>query len=52
MRSHLAEGGLILAATHSTLGLGGGQYSVHELSLDQTNPPPFDFRAQRQEQRT
>jgi heme exporter protein A len=52
MRAHLAEGGLILAATHGALGLDGAQYNVHELSLDQTNPLPPDLRAQRQEQRT
>jgi heme exporter protein A len=33
MQSHLAEGGLILAATHGPLGLSGAE----ELSLDQTN---------------
>jgi heme exporter protein A len=33
MRSHLAEGGLILAATHGELGLSAAQ----ELSLDQKN---------------
>jgi len=33
MQSHLAEGGLILAATHGPLGLNGAE----ELSLDQTN---------------
>jgi len=32
MRTHLNEGGLVLAATHSALGLG----SVQELSLDRS----------------
>jgi heme exporter protein A len=36
MQSHLADGGLIIAATHGGLGL----RSVRELSLDQTNPSP------------
>ena len=36
MQSHLAAGGLILAATHGELGLSAAQ----ELSLDQTNPSP------------
>ena len=34
MQSHLADGGLILAATHGALGLGGAQ----ELSLDEKIP--------------
>jgi heme exporter protein A len=34
MQTHLAEGGLIVAATHDALGLNGAR----ELSLDQTNP--------------
>jgi heme exporter protein A len=34
MQSHLAGGGLILAATHGALGLNGAQ----ELSLDQKTP--------------
>jgi heme exporter protein A len=37
MQSHLAEGGLILAATHGALGLSGAT----ELPLDQTNPSPL-----------
>jgi heme exporter protein A len=37
MRSHLSEGGLILAATHGALGVGG----AGELSLDQTSPSPL-----------
>jgi heme exporter protein A len=36
MQSHLAGGGLILAATHGALGLSGAQ----ELSLDQKPPSP------------
>jgi heme exporter protein A len=37
MQSHLAGGGLILAATHGALGLNGAQ----ELSLDQKTPSPL-----------
>jgi heme exporter protein A len=37
MQSHLAGGGLILAATHGALGLSAAQ----ELSLDGKNPSPF-----------
>jgi heme exporter protein A len=37
MQSHLAEGGLILAATHGALGLGVAQ----ELSLDRKIPSPL-----------
>jgi ABC-type transport system involved in cytochrome c biogenesis ATPase subunit len=37
MQSHLADGGLILAATHGALGLSATQ----ELSLDQKNPSPL-----------
>jgi heme exporter protein A len=37
MQSHLAGGGLILAATHGALGLSAAQ----ELSLDQKNPSPL-----------
>ena len=34
MRNHLNQGGLVLAATHSALGLS----NIQELSLDQKNP--------------
>jgi heme exporter protein A len=37
MQSHLADGGLIVAATHGALGLNG----VEELSLDRANPSPL-----------
>jgi heme exporter protein A len=37
MQSHLADGGLILAATHGALGLSGAD----ELSLDQKSPSPL-----------
>ena len=37
MQSHLADGGLILAATHGALGLSAAQ----EFSLDQINPSPL-----------
>jgi heme exporter protein A len=37
MQSHLAGGGLIVAATHGTLGVS----PTLELSLDQTNPSPL-----------
>src|SRR5262249_42119899 len=56
MRAHLAEGGLILVATHSALELDGAQsnvsHSIHELSLDQINPARLDVRQERQEQQT
>ncbi len=36
MRTHLAEGGIIVAATHGALGLDGAK----ELLLDQSRAPP------------
>jgi heme exporter protein A len=38
LRAHLTEDGLVLAATHSPLGLA----SAHELRLDQTVPSPLE----------
>jgi heme exporter protein A len=42
MRAHLADGGLILAATHGPLGMGATQ----ELRLDQPTPPPIEAENQ------
>jgi heme exporter protein A len=36
MQTHLAEGGLIIAATHAPIGIGG----TRELTLDQKEPSP------------